>query len=69
MEYNGNFVIQRILKQHIFLNRFNKKALNTIRVLSFLYNGQVHILSAFLRIGGENSRLDNVSSGGTLFKF
>lgn len=63
-EYKGNFVIQQILKQHSFLGGFNSMSLNTIRMLSFLFNGKVFILSAFLRIGGEDSRTDNVSSGG-----
>lgn len=63
-KYAGNFVIQKIVKQHEYFNQFNSKALNTMRILSFLYKGQVHILSGFLRIGGNNSRLDNVSSGG-----
>ena len=64
-EYSGNFIIQRIIRQHEFLNQFNANALNTMRFVSFLHEGQVHILSAFLRIGGEDSRLDNVSSGGS----
>lgn len=63
-KYSGNFIVQRIVKQHDFLNQFNSKSLNTMRILSFLYKGNVHILSGFLRIGGEESRLDNVSSGG-----
>ena len=63
-KYEGNFIIQQVIKQNKFLAKFNNKSLNTFRILSFLYKDNVHILSSFLRIGGENSRLDNVSSGG-----
>ena len=63
-EYKNNFIVQKIVKQHQFLDLFNPTSLNTIRVLSFLFNGEVHILSAFLRIGKSGSRVDNLSSGG-----
>lgn len=62
--FKGNFVIQKIITQHDFLNYFNPCSVNTIRILSFLRNGEVFILSSFLRIGGSDSRLDNISSGG-----
>lgn len=63
-EYDGNFIIQKIIEQSQFLSKFNSKSINTIRVMSLLYKGNVFILSSFLRIGGKNSRTDNVSTGG-----
>ena len=61
----SNFVVQRIVKQHPDLARLNPDSLNTIRVLSFRFKGEVHILSAQLRIGAAGSRVDNVSAGGS----
>lgn len=61
----SNFVVQRIVKQHPDLARLNPSTLNTIRVISFRFKGEVHILSAQLRIGGTGSRVDNVSAGGS----
>lgn len=61
----NNFVVQRIVKQHPNLERLNPGSLNTIRVMSFHYKGEIHILSAQLRIGGVGSRVDNVSAGGS----
>lgn len=60
----GGFVAQRIIKQHADLARLNPSTLNTIRVISFHFKDQVYILSAQLRIGGTNSRVDNYSAGG-----
>lgn len=58
------FVVQRIVKQHPDLARINKDSLNTIRVMSFRFKGEVHILSAQLRMGGPGARVDNYNAGG-----
>ena len=63
-EFGVNFVIQRLVKQHPDLARIHESSLNTIRVMSFHYKGEVHILSAQLRMGGGTSRIDNVTAGG-----
>ena len=60
----GSFVVQRIVKQHPDLARLNPGSLNTLRVISFHFKGEVHILSAQLRIGGTGARVDNYSAGG-----
>ncbi len=62
--YKSNFIIQKVIQQHDFYAAFNETSLNTLRVLTFLHNGEVKVLSAFLRAGGKGSRVDNVSSGG-----
>lgn len=59
-----NFIVQKIVKQHEVISRFNEHSLNTIRILSFLFNGEVHMLSAILRIGSSGSRVDNIGAGG-----
>ncbi len=59
-----NFVVQRIVKQHPDLAKINASSLNTIRVMSLRFKGETHILSAQLRMGGINARMDNVSAGG-----
>lgn len=62
--FEDNFIIQAILKQHPDMARLHPKSLNTIRVQSFFFKNDVHILSAQLRIGDGDSRVDNVSAGG-----
>lgn len=59
-----DYIVQKVLAQHPSLARFNPTSLNTVRVVSFFFKGEVHILSAILRIGPEGSRVDNISKGG-----
>ncbi|MCI8666528.1 MAG: hexapeptide transferase [Dorea sp.] len=63
-DMKANFIVQDVLKQHSVLERMNPSSLNTIRVVSFLFEGEVHILSTILRIGAENARVDNIGAGG-----
>ena len=62
--FKYNFVVQRLVKQHPVLAAFNEGSLNTVRVLSFYFKGEVHILSTILRMGTAGSRVDNISAGG-----
>ena len=62
--YGRNFIIQEKLAQHEALAALNANSLNTVRVYSFLFQNEVHILSAILRVGGGASEVDNVSQGG-----
>lgn len=63
-EYRANFVAQKIVKQHAKLAEIHPESLNTIRVISFRFHGEVHILSAQLRMGAGDARIDNYSAGG-----
>lgn len=60
----SNFVVQEIVSQHPDLAAIHSKSLNTIRVISFLFKGEVHILSAQLRMGAGDARIDNYTAGG-----
>lgn len=63
-EYQGNYVAQRLVKQHPDLARIHEQSLNTIRVQSLHFKDQVYILSAQLRMGAGGSKVDNISAGG-----
>ena len=58
------YVVQGILGQHPTLSAIHSLSINTIRVLTFIFEGQVHVLSKVLRMGAGTSRLDNASAGG-----
>lgn len=60
-----NFVAQRLVKQHPYLNELNESSLNTVRVITFHFKGEVHMLSAQLRIGADGAKVDNTSAGGS----
>ncbi|NLW53077.1 MAG: hexapeptide transferase [Tissierellia bacterium] len=60
----GNFICQEVLSQHATMASLNLNTLNTIRVFSFLFKGEVHILSVICRMGSGDAKVDNVSAGG-----
>lgn len=62
--FGKDFVVQRIVSQHPDLARINRTSLNTIRVVTFRFNNDVHVLSTILRMGSSGSRIDNISAGG-----
>ena len=59
-----DFVVQKVIRQHKELNKIHDSSVNTIRICSLLMEDGVHILSSCLRMGVNNSRIDNVTSGG-----
>lgn len=63
-DIDSNFIVQEGIKQHADLARLNKSSVNTIRPISFLFEGEVYILSIILRIGADNSKVDNIGAGG-----
>lgn len=59
-----DYVVQKIIKQHVRLNEIHASSINTIRIMSLLMKDGVHILSSCLRMGVDGSRVDNVTAGG-----
>jgi len=59
-------VVQRVMKQSPFMDKFNDSSLNTIRVTTLLYKGKVIPLGALIRMGAPGSKLDNYTQGGAV---
>ena len=59
-----DFVIQRVLKNSAALSAINPYALNTFRVITYLVNGEIHVMPLSLRIGIDKNRVDNIHRGG-----
>lgn len=59
-----DYIVQKAVVQHPILAQFNASSLNTIRIVTVVFQGQAHILSSILRIGAAGSKVDNVSKGG-----
>lgn len=59
-----DYIVQEVVKQHSELCKIYANALNTIRVTTVLLDEGVHVLSCVLRMGSNNSRVDNASNGG-----
>ena len=60
--YGKDFICQEVLREHPTLSRFNPECINTIRVLSMNINDRCDVLSAFVRMGGRGSIVDNLHS-------
>jgi hypothetical protein len=61
-----NFLLQEVVRQHPFYERFNPTSLNTLRVYTYrsVEDESVHVLHSVLRVGAPGFAIDNVSSGG-----
>ena len=56
---SGDFVVQRILRQHHKMAELNPESINTVRVMTLLWKGKTCVLSALVRIGVKGCRIDN----------
>ncbi len=62
--YGTEYVIEKVVKQHSVMAAFNPSSINTIRIMTMIYDGKFIPLSSVLRMGVNGSRVDNCSSGG-----
>ena len=64
IDESSDVICQRVIKQHTELSRLNPSSVNTLRIITLVFEGHIHILSSVVRIGVNGSRVDNASSGG-----
>jgi len=62
--YKKDFVVQEFVEQSPAMARLNESSLNTLRIMSYLNNDGVHIISSVVRIGNAGKTTDNFKSGG-----
>lgn len=62
--FKNDFLIQEVLKQNECLNEIYPHSVNTIRIMTLNYKGNIHVLSSLLRMGVNGKRVDNMVSGG-----
>jgi hypothetical protein len=61
----SDYLFQETVKQHPVLNKLNSSSLNTIRFDTFIdKDGQIDIISGYIRMSIRNLHIDNISSGG-----
>lgn len=60
----NNIIVQKLIKQHKDLAVIHPSSVNTIRVMSLIWKGEVRVLSSVLRMGVCGSKVDNASAGG-----
>ena len=59
-----NTILEELIVQCQAMARFHPQSVNTIRCVTFLKDGQVHILFTFFRMGRGGSVVDNAGAGG-----
>lgn len=61
-----NINVQEVIRQHECLNKIHANSINSVRIISFMLDGEVHILSSILRMGRDGASVDNASMGGIM---
>lgn len=61
-----NINVQEVIRQHESLSRLHSQSINSVRIMSLLNNGEVHILSSIVRMGRDGASVDNASMGGIM---
>lgn len=59
-----NYIVQEIIKQHEEIAKLHKYSVNTIRIMTLLYNDEIIPVSSVIRMGVDNSQVDNAKNGG-----
>lgn len=62
--YGKNFIVQEKIEQHADMALLNPTSLNTLRVLSYRDERDVHVLYVVVRIGRMGKQVDNETAGG-----
>lgn len=62
----NSFVVQDVMKQHIDMQNLNPYAVNTLRITSIIWENEVIVLAAVVRIGNSEKRVDNWNAGGLI---
>lgn len=62
--YKKDFIVQECVEQSETMKALNPSSFNTIRLMTYLKEDGVHILSSVLRIGQPSRHTDNFSGGG-----
>lgn len=62
--YKNNFVIQELVTCHNSISELYAGSVNTFRVISYLWKGQIELMPIIIRIGQGGHYLDNAHQGG-----
>lgn len=63
VEGNNNYELEEVIKQHPQVAAIYPDAINTVRIVTILKDGVVHVICAYFRIG-NGKYVDNFNSGG-----
>lgn len=69
IDLNKDYIIEYELIQHDELNKINPYCINTLRVITVNFNGEIKVPDTFFRMGTGKSYVDNGSSGGIFVNY
>lgn len=61
-----NVVVQEFVKQHQLLSSFCDSCVNTLRLITLLFENEVHVVSAVVIMGGKDAKTNHLHSGGVV---
>lgn len=62
--YESNFVVQKVIHQHPIMARPHPSSVNTLRMVTLRWKGEIKYLLTFARFGANGSVKDNAGAGG-----
>jgi hypothetical protein len=57
-------VVQEAVKQHKVLSDFNDSCVNTLRLVTLLFEGEVQVVASVVIMGGKNAKTNHLHRGG-----
>lgn len=63
-KYKQNYMIQEKIKQHESFAKLNPSSVNTIRLNTYILDGEIYNTPIAMRLGRNNSIVDNAHAGG-----
>lgn len=63
-KYGSDFLIQEVIKQHPIMGTPHPSSVNTLRMVTLRWKGEIHNLVTFARFGSGGSVNDNAGTGG-----
>lgn len=63
-ELGNNYVVQEIIHNNSELSELCPQSLNTLRVITYYVENEIHCAPVTLRVGNGNNRVDNIHAGG-----
>ncbi len=62
--YGSNFLVQEVAKQHAVMDKIHPSSVNTLRMVTLRWDGEISHLLTFARFGTNGKVKDNAGTGG-----
>lgn len=63
-KFGGDFQIQELIRQHSAISEIHPHSVNSLRMLTFRWKGEIRYLLSFMRVGCDGAVNDNAGTGG-----